>query len=188
MQCLFDNSWNLLSHVLSGNFIKYCFKPINLFFYYYSEVFDIKGIGQMAVGIFVLLYSWVNMQIPFSFIILLKLIIALISSSLFMISIMNFAAGSSFYIMTGAYYVLTLSNSFRDYARYPISIFSGVVRFVFTFIIPIGFMAYYPSLEFLTNKEPTFLTYFTPIYGLIFFFLSYKFWMRGAYKYSGTGS
>lgn len=121
-------------------------------------------------------------------IILSKLIVALISASLFMIAIMNFASGSSFYITSGAYYVITLVNGFRDYAKYPISIFKGFLRFVFTFIIPIGFMAYYPSLEFLTNKEPTLLTYLTPVYGILFFYLSYKFWMRGAYKYSGTGS
>jgi ABC-2 type transport system permease protein len=117
---------------------------------------------------------------------LVKLIIALLS--LFMIGIMNFAAASGFYIVSGAYFVMILANKFKDYAKYPVSIFNGVIRFVFTFIIPIAFMAYYPSLAFLNDKVPIFLTYFTPIYGIIFFMQSYKFWMRGATKYSGTGS
>jgi ABC-2 type transport system permease protein len=83
---------------------------------------------------------------------------------------------------------MNLVNRFRDYARYPITIFGGVFRVIFTFIIPIAFMAYYPSLEFLETKQPVFLTYFTPIYGIIFFFISYKVWMKGAKSYSGTGS
>ena len=45
VQCLFDNNWSLRMYVYSGDFIKYCFRPINLFFYYQSEVFDIKGKG-----------------------------------------------------------------------------------------------------------------------------------------------
>ncbi|MCL2719377.1 MAG: ABC-2 family transporter protein [Lachnospiraceae bacterium] len=188
VQCFFDNNWNLLTYVFSGDFIKYCFKPLNLFFYYISEIFDIKGIGQLVVGITVLSYSWTNLGLDFSLIILVKLIIALVSASLFMISITNFAAASSFYILNSAYFVMMLSNKFKDYAKYPITIFGGALRIIFTFIIPIAFMAYYPSLAFLSNKEATFLTYFTPVYGITFFYLSYKFWMFGAMKYNGTGS
>ena len=46
MQCLFDNNWNLRLNVFTGDFIKYCFRPINLFFYYMSEVFDVKGLTE----------------------------------------------------------------------------------------------------------------------------------------------
>lgn len=187
VQCFFDNNWNLLTYVFSGDFIKYCFKPMNLFFYYFSEIFDMKGLGQFGIGIFILVHSWINLQSDFSVLILFKLIIALLSASLFMIAIMNFASASSFFIVNGAYFVMILANKFKDYARYPVNIFSGVMRFIFTFLIPIGFMAYYPSLEFL-NKKPTILTYLTPIYGIIFFYASYRFWMRGATKYNGTGS
>ncbi|MHB8064139.1 MAG: ABC transporter permease [Ruminiclostridium sp.] len=188
VQCFFDNNWNLLSYVYSGDFIKYCFKPMNLFFYYISEVFDIKGLGQLCIGIFILVYSGINLHLKLTFFILLKLILALISSSLFMIAIMNFASASSFYIVNGAYFVMILSNKFKDYAKYPVSIFNGVIRFVFTFIIPVAFMAYYPSLAFINDKQTVFLTYFTPVYGIIFFYASYKFWMKGAIKYNGTGS
>ena len=51
VQCLFDNNWSLRMNVYRGDFIKYCFRPINLFFYYQSEVFDVKGLGQLALGI-----------------------------------------------------------------------------------------------------------------------------------------
>ena len=43
VQCFFDNNWNLRFMVRSGDFIKYCFRPINVFFYFISEVFDVKG-------------------------------------------------------------------------------------------------------------------------------------------------
>lgn len=37
VQCFFDNNWNLRRNVFSGDFIKYYFRPINMFFYYQSE-------------------------------------------------------------------------------------------------------------------------------------------------------
>gem|GEM_PF-3585816 len=43
-------------------------------------------------------------------------------------------------------------------------------------------------LPLYSNSTDILLTYLTPVYGILFFYLSYKFWMRGAYKYSGTGS
>ena len=61
VQCLFDNNWSLRMYVYSGDFIKYCFRPINLFFYFQSEVFDIKGLGQLAFGIGTLVYAWAKL-------------------------------------------------------------------------------------------------------------------------------
>ena len=187
-QCLFDNNWSLRTHVYSGDFIKYCFKPINIFFYFISEVFDIKGLGQLAFGIVALALAWRKLALEFTFFILIKLIVGLISASLFMVAIMNFAATVCFFDRAGSGYIMVLTARFKDYARYPTTIFSGVLRIIFTFVIPIAFMAYYPSLGFLRGRNPTFLTYFTPVYGIIFFYLSYRFWMLGAKKYNGTGS
>lgn len=87
VQCFFDNSWNLLTYVFSGDFIKYFFKPLNLFFYYFSEIFDMKGLGQFCFGVFILVYSWMHLELAFSVFILVKLIIALVSASLFMIGV-----------------------------------------------------------------------------------------------------
>ena len=76
----------------------------------------------------------------------------------------------------------------KDFAKYPITIFNSVFRFIFTFILPIAFIAYYPSLVILRPDEIPVLTWLSPVIGIIFFLLSVKFWMYGARKYNGTGS
>lgn len=187
VQCLFDNNWNLRMHVYSGDFIKYCFRPINLFFYYMSEVFDIKGLGQLAFGIGTLIYSWNRIGIHTTPLVILKTVIFLITASLFMIAIMNLAASTCFRIINSGY-IMVMSSRFRDYAKYPISIFSPVFRFIFTFIIPIAFIAYYPGLVVLRPDEVPLLSWLSPLIGCIFFYISYKVWMKGATSYNGTGS
>ena len=187
VQCFFDNNWNLRHYVYSGDFIKYCFRPINLFFYYISEVFDIKGVGQFLFGIGTLTYSWQKLQLEISLLIIVKLVIALITASLFMIALMNAAAASCFWIM-GSGYIMVTAFKFKDYAKYPITIFNTVFRFVFTFIIPIAFIAYYPSLFFLRPDNIPLLAWLSPLLGLLFFYISYKIWMKGAISYNGTGS
>lgn len=187
VQCFFDNNWSLRQAVYSGDFIKYCFRPINMFFYYQSEVFDIKGLGQLAFGIGTLIYSWNKIGLGFTPLLLLKLIVFLLTASLIMIALQNAAAATCFWIQN-SFYVLDLAFRFKDYAKYPITIFSSVFRFIFTFVIPIAFIAYYPSLVILRPDEIPILSWLSPIVGSVFFVLSYKLWMFGAKKYNGTGS
>lgn len=188
VQLFFDNNWNLRNYVYTGEFIKYCFRPINLFFYYISEVFDIKGISQFIFGCITLGYAWSKLQIGMSFFIILKLIIALISASLFMIAIMNVAAASGFWIINNAGFLMSFIFKLKDYAKYPVSIYNPIIRFIFTFLIPIAFISYYPSIVFLRPNEIPILTYISPLFGVFCFYISYKIWMKGALSYSGTGS
>ncbi|MBP8594027.1 MAG: ABC-2 family transporter protein [Ruminococcus sp.] len=187
VQCFFDNNWSLRQYVYSGDFIKYCFRPINLFFYYQSEVFDIKGLGQLAFGIGTIAYSWGKIGLPFSPLMLFKLLVFLVTASLIMIALQNAGAATCFWIQN-SFYVLDLAFRFKDYAKYPITIFSPVFRFIFTFLIPIAFIAYYPSLVILRPEQVPLLSWLSPVVGIVFFWLSYKLWMYGASKYSGTGS
>lgn len=186
-QCLFDNNWNLRLQVYSGDFIKYCFRPINLFFYFMSEVFDVKGLGQFGFGIAAVVYAWIKLGIPFHWYSLLVFIIAALSASLFVIAILNLAASACFWLVN-SFFVLSLSNTIRDYAKYPVTIFGDVLRTVFTFVIPIGFMAFYPSQLFLRPGNLSWIVFVTPVFGILFFYLSYRVWMKGAMSYNGTGS
>ncbi len=187
VQCFFDNNWSLRQNVYTGDFIKYCFRPINLFFYYQSEVFDVKGLGQLAFGIGTLVYAWIKLGLGFSVLMLLKLIIFLLTASLIMIALQNAAAATCFWIQN-SFYVLDLAYRFRDYAKYPVTIFSKAFRFIFTFVMPIAFIAYYPSLVILRPDQIPILSWLSPVIGVLFFFISYKIWMYGATRYSGTGS
>ena len=186
-QCFLDNNWSLRMFVRDGDFIKYYFRPVNLFFYFQSEVFDIKGLGQLAIGIFTLAYSWVNIGIPFSILTLIKLMLYLITSSLFMMAMQNAAAASCFWI-DNSFFVLDMVHRLREYAKYPVTIFSPVFRFIFTFVFPIAFISYYPSLVILRPQNVSTLSIISPFLGILFFYLSYKFWMYGSTRYNGTGS
>lgn len=187
VQCFFDNNWNLRYAVKNGDFIKYCFRPINIFFYYISEVFDVKGLGQLCFGVGTLVYAWKHLTIPVNPVIIAQTVLFLFAASLFMIAIMNFAAATCFWIQNSGY-IMVIMFRFKDFAKYPASIFNSVFRIVFTFVIPIAFIAYYPSLVVLRPNEIPVLSWLSPLIGLLFFYLSYRFWLLGARKYDGTGS
>lgn len=187
VQLFFDNNWNLRNYVYDGYFIRYCLKPINIFFYYISEVFDIKGVGQVIFGATTMVIASQKLGLHFTIGKIVLLVCYILAASLVMIAIMNISAATCFW-MTNSGYVMTTTFKLKDYAKYPVSIFSRFFRFLFTFIIPIGFISYYPSLMFIKSSIVSVYTYLTPLVGILFFILSYKIWMYGAKKYSGTGT
>lgn len=187
VQLFFDNIWNISQKVLRGDFIIYCLRPVNIFFYYIAEVFDMKGLSQLVFGGVILGYAWIAQGLPFTVMSLLLLLVTLIGASLVMIGIMVLASASAFWI-TNSTSVLMFMFKFKDYSKYPMTIFNTVFRFIFSFLIPIGFIAFYPSQIFLKPDGTTLLALLSPIVGAAFFTLGYLVWMKGAKAYSGTGS
>lgn len=139
------------------------------------------------MGLILLIYSWRHIDIPVNLLTILILLVALVFASLIMISIMNLAAATCFWVMNSGYIMVTIFK-LTEYTKYPVNIFTGIFKFIFTFVIPIGFVAYYPSLILIQPDQVPLLSWFTPLIGVVFFLLSYKVWMYGATRYSGTGS
>jgi ABC-2 type transport system permease protein len=187
MQILFDHTWQLRFHVQQGTFLKYYFRPLNMMFYYMSEMFDIKGITQLLLGIGLLIYASIKLSISWTFLKLLLLLLSLFSASLVLIAIILIAGCTCFWVIN-SYPVLGLAVKLRDFAPYPMNIFDGAFRFAFTYVLPIGFIAFYPSQLFLRPQEVSPLLFFSPFIGIGLFILGYRVWLIGVNSYTGTGS
>jgi ABC-2 type transport system permease protein len=83
---------------------------------------------------------------------------------------------------------MDLAWRLREYSPYPMSIFDGFFKVLFTYIIPIGFVAFYPSQIFLQPDSVSPAVYFSPLVGIVFFIIASWVWTKGVNSYSGTGS
>ncbi|MEW6405370.1 MAG: ABC-2 family transporter protein [Chloroflexota bacterium] len=187
MQILFDHTWQLRFHIQQGTFLKYYFRPLNMMFYYMSEMFDLKGLTQLAAGIVLLIYSSIQIGITWTLTKFALLLLSLFSAGLVLIAITLMAGCAAFWVIN-SYPVLGLAWKLREFAPYPMNIFDGVFRFAFTYILPIGFIAFYPSQLFLRPQDISPLIYFSPLIGIGMFVLAYQVWILGVNSYTGTGS
>lgn len=187
MQILFDHFWQLRFHIQQGTFLKYYFRPLNMMFYFTSEMFDIKGIIQFIAGIILLIYSAGQLHVEWTLARIGLLIMTLFSAALVQISMIVSAACAAFWVID-SYPVLGLAWKLREFSPYPMTIFDGVFRFAFTYLIPIGFVAFYPSQLFLRPNEVSPIIYFSPLIGIGLFALTYWIWTKGVNSYTGTGS
>lgn len=187
LQLFFDNVWDLRGKVDDGTFIKYYFRPLNMMFYYMSEVFDIKGISQLVFSIVGIVYASVHLGLQWNFYKIVMFIVLFAGSSLIMISLMIIASSTCFWTMNSISLIMFFYR-LREYARYPMSIFNSVFKFIFTCIIPIGFIAYYPLHFILRPGQNQVGVWMTPVVGILLFIIAYRVWVKGIRSYTGTGS
>jgi ABC-2 type transport system permease protein len=147
----------------------------------------LKGITQLVVGIGLLIYAPIQLNIDWTVARMLLLLMTLFSASLVQISIIVAASCAAFWV-TNSYPVLGLAWRLREFSPYPMTIFDGAFRFTFTYVIPIGFVAFYPSQLFLRPEEVSPLIYFSPLIGIGLFAVTYWIWTQGVNSYTGTGS
>ena len=187
MQILFDQFWFLRYDIQQGTFLKYYFRPLNMMFYYITERFDLKGLTQVAAGIILLVYSSIQLGLHWTLWMIILLLVTLFSAALVLISIVVLSSCAAFWVLN-SFAVLNLAWKLREFAPYPINIFDGAFRFTFTFLLPIGFVAFYPSQLFLRPQDVSPLVYFSPLVGIALFALTYRVWTVGVNQYTGTGS
>jgi ABC-2 type transport system permease protein len=186
-QIFFDNIWQLHQHIMEGTFIKYYFRPLNMLFYYLSERVDLKGFAQVAIGVVVFTYASNRLELMWTSGRVLLFCITLFSASLVVISLLVIASCVTFWTVR-SFSLLELAFRLREFSQYPTTIFDGFFRFLFTYIIPIGFVAFYPSLLLLKPQEASWLVYLSPVVGGVLFAVAYRVWIWGVNSYTGTGS
>jgi len=187
VQILFDHLWQLRVHVNQGTFIKYYFKPLPTLFYYVSEMVDLKGFGSLAFGIGALIWSSLELHLVWTPERLLLFPVMVVSAGMIFTALITLAASGSFWVKD-SFSIMAFVSNFRDHARYPIGIYDTVVQFLFTWLVPIGFIAYYPSRFFLTDAPLDATAWGAPVIAVILSVLAVWVWNRGVRHWGGTGS
>jgi ABC-2 type transport system permease protein len=187
VQLLFDNVWHLNNKLLDGSFIKYYFRPLDILFYFTSERIEVKSIGQFVIAAVMLIYASGELDILWDAKNIGIFLLLVISSSLVAIGIVLLASAFGFWVLNSAF-TLVFVYKLSGFCHYPMSIYNNSFKFLFTFVIPIGYIAFYPAKLILRSNEADALAYSSPLIGVVLFGIAYYVWVRGAMRYGGTGS
>jgi len=186
-QLCLDHCWQLGNHLQSGTFLKYYMRPLNSMFYFLSEVFDVKGVSQLVSGIICITVSVKNLD--FSWTILNSLLaIYLCFFASFIYSAMLLIASSSGFWLTSSNPVIQFTHRMRDYAHFPMTVFSSGFQILFTFVVPVGLISYYPVNIILKGANPMLGMGGLTLASMAFSGLAYLIWVKGSARYEGTGS
>lgn len=128
-------------------------KPADAQFLVSTAKFEVWKVVDVAAGIGIFVWAFTRMQrapLP-SHVALSAALLA--SATLVLYSMWILVIAAAFWVVR-LDNLTYLFNSVLDFARWPVTIFKGALRFAFTFIIPLALMTTYPAEALLGTLAP----------------------------------
>jgi ABC-2 type transport system permease protein len=182
--CFFINTITLPYYIRNGEFDKFLLRPVEPIFQIMMDGFDDDSWGELIVGVIVFAYSWISLKIPAIYALFIPVVAV---SGCLVYAGMSIALSTVSFFTIAQADVANLTNQIKELAQYPISIYPKVIRIIFTFLCPVAFIAFIPSLV-VFRMVTVWAIIAIPLVSLIFFLLSIRIWMIGVKHYGGTGT
>lgn len=182
-----SSAWTLDRLVRNGDFDRFLLQPVNTLIYLVMHKIDDDGMGDLLMGIVMLIYSSSIIGMAWTIPKLLLLIVLLAGGTLIIFSISLIFAAVAFWTIRSRGVAELFWPLFR-FTEYPLEIFAPFIIFIITFVLPLGFISYYPAQIFLGRGMWMEAAYLTPIVGVATLVVAYKFWIFSLKRYSSTGS
>ncbi|HEY6072946.1 MAG TPA: ABC-2 family transporter protein [Anaerolineales bacterium] len=182
-----DNLWTIgWNYVRSGDFDRFLVRPVDPLFHLLADRFCHDGIGNFLTGGVLIGVAMKNLGIAFSPLHLLYLAVSVLSGGLIFIALNLITATSAFWL-TESIPVTQIVFNLNEFAKYPLNIYHQGIRILLTWLIPYGFVSYYPA-SYLLGRDVGLLVWLSPVVAGVLILVAYHVWLFGLRHYSGTGS
>ena len=173
--------------IVAGNFDRLLIRPRNVLFQVACNEICLYKLSRLIQAIIILIIAIIKVDVIWSIDRIITLIFMLISSIIVFLSIFILAAAYCFYTTKGLEVRNVVLYGGREMAQYPIGVFKKGFIILFSSLIPLGFVNYYPLL-YLLGKTTNKIFIFSPLTVLIYFVLSIIVFYKGMKRYKSVGS
>lgn len=185
-QAFLDCVWNISSSIRKGKLDVILVRPASPFVQLLGQRVHFQAVITMVIYIGILAYSMRQLGISGGVGTILFLLETIICGMLINTGLYTIFNSLNFWIVNGndvAELVLTC----REFAKYPLSVFPMMIRTFFTYMIPFGFMGYYP-VAFLTGKTGAWVIWAMPLAAFGVASVAGLLWKAGLRGYNSTGT
>lgn len=192
MVILFITTWQMGRMVIQGEFDRMLLRPMNVFFQLIVSYVNFIGLIDLIPATVIFFYACHLVGFEWTAVNILKLLLVLIGGMFIRASLYICLGTVAFWSKQNTSLVGMANQLLERFTLYPISIYPIAIQLLFTFLIPIGFISYYPANEFLGKNGgfelPLDLAIWTPIVGAASFLLSQVVFKLGMKNYESAGS
>ncbi|WP_102273524.1 ABC transporter permease [Cytobacillus massiliigabonensis] len=188
---LFLHFRSLDTYILNGTFDRFLVRPINPFFHFMAMKFDMASFGQFIFSLLIFIWVSLELQIEWSSGKVLFLLASIIGGILIQGGMLVLISAISFWTTKSQQFYWVVMYPARNLTNYPLVIYPKIVQWIAAFVVPFGFVNYFPAAVILEKGTPFFpasIGYFSPLVGIVFFIIAYCVWMLGLSRYKSTGS
>jgi ABC-2 type transport system permease protein len=176
----------VVEHIRKGTLDFVLLKPADAQFLVSTSRFQPWRMTNVVTGIVIFLVAFSRIGHGPSLLGVLSALVLLVASVSILYSLWILTVSAAFYVVK-VDNLTYLFQSIFDAARWPSSVFTGVFRLVFTFVIPLALMTTYPSEAMLGRLQPSTLAW--SLGGAVIFAVVARLvWLRSIGKYTSASS
>ncbi|HTG69493.1 MAG TPA: ABC-2 family transporter protein [Candidatus Udaeobacter sp.] len=189
----FINTWHIDHMVIDGQFDRLLLRPMNVFFQLVASYVNFIGLIDCIPGIIIFIYGCQLVGFEWTFFNVIKFLLVL-AGGVFIRAALFITLGTiAFWTKRNASMVGFALGMLERGTMYPLTIYPHIIQTLFTFVIPIGFISFYPAAQFLGKSSdglqlPLSFALMTPAIGMVCFFLSQWIFRIGMKSYESAGS
>lgn len=183
----FDNLWIIgKEFIRRGTFDILLIRPAGTLFQIIAQKFQVDGIGTFVLGVVVSIlgYSHLGISVGIGGGLLIFLFTLLGTG---IIAVINLIFSVSSFWTVRSNNIIWMVFSLADFAQYPLTIYHPVIRFILTYIIPYGFVSYYP-ISFILKKGSVKVVISEIIVLSVLCLIAKVLWSIGKKKYESAGN
>ena len=179
--------WFSDKYVIRGEFDRLLLRPLNPLFQVLLENFNLEFVPDLVLGGAILAGSAASLGIRPGPVQLLLLALMLSGAVLVLTGLFLGLCSVAFWAEDRVGILPPIYN-LMSFGRYPLTIYGRGVRALLSWVLPFGFVAFYPSTGFLGRSEFAAFFWGTPVAGAVVFAIGYGVWRAGVRRYQSTGS
>ncbi|OQB13706.1 MAG: hypothetical protein BWY15_01554 [Firmicutes bacterium ADurb.Bin193] len=189
---LFIQTWYMGFLITEGELDRMLVRPLNVFFQFCFFDFNFIGLTDMLPGIIIFTYGCMAASFQFTLANTLNLLLALVGATALRGGLYTIIGALSFWIQRSRQLIGVQWKLFDYSAKYPMNIYPPIVQGIFTFLLPIGFICFYPASQLLYANAgfalPGNLCLWTFAVGIGFYMLGMMVFKIGLRWYESCGS
>ena len=185
---VFFRGWDHFDQlIISGNFDTLLIRPRSLFITVIGSEIAYEKTSIIVIALGLLIYSFIKVAGIISIAKIVLLILSVISAIIFYFSLFIIGAALSFKTIQGLEVVNVFTYGSRQLGQYPLSLFGKTIRIIFTYVLPLSLINYYP-IKFISGATNNYLYILLPFSVIILLIISVIIFKIGLKSYQGTGS
>jgi ABC-2 type transport system permease protein len=178
--------------VKHGDFDRLLVRPRSTVVQLLGHELTLRRVGRLVQGVVVLGYAATAGTIDWSVASAALLVVAIACGVCAFLGILVLQATSAFWTVDSVEVWNAFTYGGVTMSQYPLAIYRGWFRGVFTFVIPLGCVCYFPGVAILGRAEPLgtppIVGWIAPLAGPAFLWLCLQVWKLGVRSYRSTGS
>lgn len=184
----FGRGFDKFSKVIkNGSLDLMLIRPRNIYIQVFGSSIEFSKLSRIIASLVLFIIAIININFDKSFFNICLLILLLVFSTLIYFSIYILSACFCFKTIEGLEFMNIFTDGSREFGQYPMGLFQREVLIIFTYLIPIACVNYYP-VNYILGQSNSILYLISPLFCLLLFSISIIIFNKCLYHYESAGS